>query len=160
MANHRTRRDFLRRSAAVSAAFTVPTIIPARALGKDGGVAPSERITLGVIGIGPRCRYVLKGMLGHEDMCCVAISDVQASRRDVGKQLVDDHYGNDHCASYTDFRDVLARDDIDAILAAPGDRWHAPMAVMAMRAGKDIYCEKPGTLTIDQGKVLVKTARR
>ena len=144
-----TRRGVLRRLAAGAAAAAVfPAIVPSRALGLDGAVAPSERITLGVIGIGPRCTYVLTSMLGLTDVRCLAIADVQASRRDAGKALVDKHYGNADCGLHRDFRDLLGRQDIDAVLIATGDRWHAPAAILAAEAGKDVYCEKPCGLTI------------
>ncbi|MCA9266342.1 MAG: Gfo/Idh/MocA family oxidoreductase, partial [Planctomycetales bacterium] len=136
------RRQFLGHAAATAAAFSAPWIISSRALGGQTSVAASERITLGVIGIGPRCRYVLNGMLTHADVQCVAIADVQASRRDEGKRQVDEHYQNSDCRLYRDFRELLARDDIDAVLIATGDRWHAPASILASESGKDIYCEK------------------
>ena len=155
-----SRRDFVRRSLASTAAISLPWIIPARALGRDGAVAPSERISLGVIGIGPRCRYVLTGMLGQPDLQCVAIADVQASRRAEGKKLVDDYYANDDCVLYRDFREVLERKDIDAVLIATGDRWHATASMLAAEAGKDIYSEKPCGLTIAYCQQLADTIKR
>jgi predicted dehydrogenase len=144
-----TRRHVLGGLAAgAAAAAAFPTIVPSRALGLDGAVPPSERITLGVIGIGPRCTYVLTSMLGLADVRCLAIADVQASRRDAGKTLVDKHYGNADCGLHRDFRDLLGRKDIDAVLIATGDRWHAAAAILAAEAGKDAYCEKPCGLTI------------
>ena len=120
-----TRRDLLKHALATGEAVSFPWIVPARALGRGGAVAPSEKITLGVIGIGPRCTYDLKSMLALPDVQCVAICDVQASRREAGKKLVDRHYGNKDCVLYRDFRELLARKDIDAVLIATGDRWHA-----------------------------------
>ncbi len=144
---HLTRRDLLRRSAA-GTMLAAPWFLPASALGRDGKTPPSERITLGVIGVGPRCTYDLQAMLKQQDVQCVAICDVQASRREAGKKLVDTHYQNKDCATYRDFRELLARRDIDAVLIATGDRWHAPASILAARAGKDIYSEKPCGLTI------------
>src|ERR1700675_2281020 len=95
-----TRRDFLKLSVTASTAVSFPWIIPARALGRAGVAAPSERITLGVIGNAPRCTYDLKSMLAERDEQCVAICDVQASRRAAGKKLVDGHYGNGNCVLY------------------------------------------------------------
>jgi predicted dehydrogenase len=129
-------------------------------LGKDGGVAPSEKITLGVIGIGPRCTYDLKAMLGLADVRCLAIADVQASRRNAGKRLVDGHYDNKDCRLYRDFRELLDRKDIDAVLIATGDRWHASASMMAAEAGKDVYSEKPCGLTIDLCQRLDTTIKR
>ncbi len=147
--NHRTRRQFLQDSAAASVAVSVPWIVSAAAVGAAGEVAPSERIGLGVIGIGPRATYDLKAMLQLADVRCLAIADVQAERREAGKRLVDEHYGNQDCVVYRDMRELLARKDIDAVLIATGDRWHALAAIMAAEAGKDVYCEKPCGLTIE-----------
>ncbi|OYW15953.1 MAG: dehydrogenase, partial [Planctomycetales bacterium 12-60-4] len=102
-----TRREFLLHTAAASAAVSLATVLPSKVLGRDGNTAPSEKITLGVIGIGPRCTYDLKAMLEFADVQCVAIADVQASRRDAGKKLVDGHYGNSDCVLYRDFRELL-----------------------------------------------------
>jgi predicted dehydrogenase len=153
-----SRRNFLRKSAAVLAA--APLVVPARALGREGTFAPSDTIHLGVIGIGPRCTYDLKAMLGFADVRCLAIADVQASRRDAGKKLVDEHYGNQDLKLYRDFRELLDRKDIDAVLIATGDRWHAPAAILAAEAGKDIYCEKPCGLTIRLCQQLANTIKR
>ncbi len=95
--NRLTRRDWLRGSAGV--ALAAPWFVPAGALGRDGKTAPSERITLGVIGVGPRCTYDLQAMLKHADVQCLAICDVQASRRGKGKTLVDKHYGSKDCVA-------------------------------------------------------------
>lgn len=158
--SHRTtRRRFLRDASLAGAALAMPTVIPSAVLGAQA-VAPSEKITLGVIGIGPRCTYDLKAMLGLPDVRCVAIADVQASRRDAGKALVDGHYDNKDCALYRDFRELLARKDIDAVLIATGDRWHAPASIMAAEAGKDVYSEKPCGLTIANCQDLADTMAR
>jgi predicted dehydrogenase len=155
------RRRFLKRATiAASAAVALPHIIPARALGLDGAVAPSNKITLGVIGIGPRCTYDLGAMLGLPDVHCVAIADVQASRRDAGKILVDTHYGNQDCKLYREFRELLDRKDIDAVIIATGDRWHAPASMAAAKAGKDVYSEKPCGLTIGLCQELADMMKR
>lgn len=120
----------------------------------------NDKIHLGVIGIGPRCRRVLRGMLPWEDARCVAIADVQASRRQSGKKLVDDHYGNSGCRLYRDFRELLLRKDIDAVLIATGDRWHADASILAAEAGKDVYSEKPCGITIAACRRLARTMRR
>ena len=154
-----TRRQFIRNAAASTAAISAPWIIPASALGKDGVEAPSERVTLGVIGMGPRCRYVLPQMLEQPDVQCVAVADVQASRRDAAKEFVDKHYGNSDCVLYRDFRELLDRKDIDAVLIATGDRWHSPASILAAKAGKDIYSEKPCGLTIANCQDLAETIK-
>lgn len=154
-----SRRGFLRQSLVLGAVGSAPWIVPAHVLGR-GSVAPSDRITLGVIGIGPRCRWVLKAMLEFPDVRCVAIADVQASRRNEGKAIVDGHYGNQDCVVMRDFRDLLERKDIDAVLVATGDRWHAPASILAAEAGKDVYSEKPCGLTIEWCQKLAATFQR
>ncbi|MFM7043611.1 MAG: Gfo/Idh/MocA family protein, partial [Planctomycetaceae bacterium] len=153
-----SRRTFL--GTAAAGAVALPTIVSARALGLERAAAASERVTLGVIGIGNRCKYVLGSMLGLPDVQCVAIADVQQSRRDAGKQQVDTHYGTADCRLAHDFRVLLARDDIDAVLIATGDRWHGPASMMAAEAGKDVYSEKPCGLTIDVCQRLAATFAR
>ena len=152
----RTRRQFLGSSAAAVAA---PWILPSHVFGRGGAVAPSQKVTLGVIGIGPRCTYDLQAMLGLADVQCVAIADVQASRRDAGKMLVDKHYGNADCRLYRDFRELLDRKDIDAVIIATGDRWHADASMLAAQAGKDVYSEKPCGLTIELCQRLAETMK-
>ncbi len=155
-----TRRELFRRSAVAGAAVAVPWLVRGRALGLDAAASASERITLGVIGIGPRMTYDLRGVLPKDDVQCVAIADVQASRREAGKKMVDQHYGNQDCALYRDFRELLARPDIDAVMIGTGDRWHAPASILAAKAGKDVYSEKPCGLTIGLCQALDDTIRQ
>ena len=159
MSKKLTRRDVLQRSLAAGAAAAVPWFVPAAARSAEKA-APSEQITLGVIGIGPRATYDLGGMLKQPDCQCVAICDVQAKRREAGKQLVDKHYGNKDCVVYRDFRELLARRDIDAVLIGTGDRWHAPASILAAKAGKDVYSEKPCGLTIGLCQALDDVIRK
>jgi predicted dehydrogenase len=154
-----TRRQVLAGMAA-GAAVAFPTIVPSRVLGRDGAVAPSEKINLGVIGMGPRCTYVLTSMLGLDDVRCAAIADVQKSRREAGKALVDQLAGNSDCVLYRDLREMLARKDIDVVIVATGDRWHTPASILAAEAGKDVYCEKPCGLTIKNVQDLAATMKR
>lgn len=154
------RREFFSATSKASVAFAIPTIIPAAVLGRNGATPPSEKIQLGVIGIGPRCKYVIAPILKFEDIRCRVIADVQASRREEGKKIVDTAYGSEDCETLRDFREVLARKDIDAVLIATGDRWHATASMMAAEAGKDIYCEKPCGLTIDYCQRIDETIRR
>lgn len=155
---HSRRRDFLLNGAV--AAGSLASIVPGHVLGRDGHVAPSEKITFGIIGIGPRCTYDVKAMLPFSDVRCVAIADVQAKRRDAGKALVDEHYGNTDCVLYRDFRELLDRKDIDAVLIATGDRWHAAASIAAAKAGKDVYSEKPCGITIAACQELADTMHR
>jgi hypothetical protein len=156
-ASVQTRRQFLQRAALAA----VPVIIPASALGRDGAVPPSERIVLGGIGVGGRGSYVLSWMLPEPDVQFVAICDAKRSQRDNVKRMVDAKYGNRDCAQYRDIREFLAtRTDLDAVLIATGDRWHALASVLAMRAGKDVYSEKPSCMTMAEGRAVVETAQR
>lgn len=157
---HIHRRAFVGQVATSMAASALPLVVSSRVLGLDGATAPSEKITLGVIGIGPRCQYDLNAMLQLPGVQCVAIADVQASRRDAGKALVDKHYGDSDCQLYRDMRELLDRKDIDAVLIATGDRWHTPASILAAEAGKDVYCEKPCGLTIDNCQQLAETFRK
>ncbi len=153
-----SRRTFLQTSLAASAAYAaIPSLIPRHVLGADGVPSANNKINLGIIGIGPRCTYDLKAMLPMNDIRCVAIADVQAKRRDAGKQLVDQHYGNSDCVLYRDFRELLDRKDIDAVLIATGDRWHASASMLAAKAGKHVYSEKPCGITIELCQQLSKT---
>jgi len=116
---------------------------------------------LGAIGIGPRGSHVLGCFLAEPDVQFVAICDVRKSRRDEIKRIADEHNYNTDCAKYADMHEFLAeRTDIDALLIATGDRWHALAAIIAMRAGKDVYSEKPSCMTIAEGRAVVDTARR
>ncbi len=155
-----TRREFLKRSLAATAAISLPSAVASTALGAEGAAPPSETVVLGVVGIGPRCTYDLNAILKLPDVKCVAIADVQASRRKAGKDLVDKHYGNQACVLYRDLRELLDRKDIDAVLVATGDRWHAPASMLAAEAGKDVYSEKPCGITIEKCQQLDDTMKR
>ncbi|MDZ7618141.1 MAG: Gfo/Idh/MocA family oxidoreductase, partial [Patescibacteria group bacterium] len=154
------RRRFLKTALKAGAFIMAPRVIPGVALGKDGTVAPSERITVGGIGIGNRGTYVLGCFLPQPDVQFVAVADIKASRREAVKAMTDQKYGNSDCATYGDFRELLARPDIDAVLIATGPNWHATASIYAARAGKDIYCEKPCSKTITESLVLAETMRR
>jgi len=156
-----TRRRFLTRGAMAASAVVLPCYVPATALGRNGAIPPSERIVLGGIGIGGRGSYDLGAMLNEREVQWVAVCDVLKSRREAAKDTVDRKYGTKDCAAYADLRQLLAeRKDVDAVLIATGDRWHALASVMAMRAGKDVYCEKPACLAMAQSQMVVETARR
>jgi predicted dehydrogenase len=155
------RRRFLKTAAAAAGTAAIaPTIIPSSALGKDGAVAPSERIVIGGIGIGNRGTYDLGCFLEQKDVQFVAVCDVKQARRDAIKKTVDRRYGNQDCDRYRDFRELLARPDIDAVLIATGPNWHATAAINAAKAGKDMYCEKQCTKNISQSLLLAETMRR
>lgn len=159
--NTLNRRSFLKRTGAVAGGvIAVPYFIPARALGRDGAVAPSERIVMGGIGIGHRGSYDLSCFLPEPGVQFVAICDIKEERRLAIKKLADDRYGNNDCAMYRDLRELLARPDIDAVLIATGPNWHATASILAANAGKDVYCEKPCTKNIAQSLALAETFRR
>lgn len=155
-----SRRKFLQGVSAAASVLAIPSLMPASALGKGGTVAPSERIILGGIGLGGRGTGDLGAMLGEPDVQFVAVCDVRKSRREAIKAMVDGRYGSKDCATYSDLRAFLAeRTDVDAVLIATGDRWHATASILAMRAGKDVFCEKPSCLTMAEGQKVVETAR-
>lgn len=152
-----TRRHFLK---GVLASIALPTIIPATAIGGGGRPAPSERIVMGCIGMGGQGRGDMGGFMGFKEVQVVAVCDVIKNNRDAAKAMVDQRYGNQDCKAYNDFREITSRPDIDAVLIATPDHWHAVIAVEAMRNGKDVYCEKPESLTVREGRIMVEVARR
>ena len=155
------RRSFLGSAlSAAGAAVLAPTIIPGTALGLNGAVAPSERIVVGGIGIGNRGTYDLGCFLEQADVQFVSVCDIKESRRVAVKKLVDEKYGNQNCDMVRDFRELLDRKDIDAVLIATGPNWHSVAAMTAAKAGKDMYCEKPVTKNIAQSLILAETMRR
>ena len=157
---HLNRRRFLKTAVQAGALLVAPQVLPFTVLGKDGSVPPSERIVLGGIGIGNRGTYVLGCFLQEPDVQFVAVCDVRANRREAIKKMVDAKYGNQDCAMYIDMRDLLARSDLDAVLIATGPNWHATASILAAKAGKDVYCEKPCTKNIAQSLALAETFRR
>lgn len=150
-----SRRHFVRTTAAATVA--APTIIPAHVLGKN---APSNKITVGFIGTGGHgTGWNLPSYLNNEDAKILVACDVDDNRMNHAKGIINQNYDNKDCATTKDFREVLARDDIDAVMISTPDHWHTLISVMAIRAGKDVQCEKP-TLTIDEGKLLIETVRK
>ncbi len=156
-----TRREFLTSAARAGAVLALPAVLPAKVLGRDGAVPPSEKIVCGGIGLRGRGMGDLQWLMGNPDVQFVAICDLQQRQRLAVKSRVDTQYGNQDCAMYPEIREFLAeRTDIDAVLIATGDRWHALASILAMRAGKDVYTEKPSAMTIAEGRAVVETARR
>ncbi|MBB5033985.1 Gfo/Idh/MocA family protein [Prosthecobacter vanneervenii] len=170
-----TRRHFLQQCSAVGTALGFPTFIPGTALGKNGAVAPSNRTTLALIGCGGRGTDVVKNFLHDERVQVMAVCDVEKESdrynkgiikkagtlgREPARRLVDKSYGTQSCAVHEDFREVLSRKDVDAVQIATPDHWHALMAVAAARAGKHIYCEKPLSLTVAQGRFMSDVVRQ
>ena len=114
--------------------------------GLNGAVTPSNRITFGAIGVGNRARAILPNFLSFEELRFVAASDCRADRLKSAKAMIDQHYGAQDCKAFPDFRELLARPEIDAVLIATGNRWHGLGSIYAARAGKDIYVQKPFTI--------------
>jgi hypothetical protein len=152
------RRDFIKTA---GAAIAAPVLIAKRASGQEGATAPpNDQITLGCIGVGGHgTGWNLKAFLQLPEARVVAVCDVMQDRRANARNIVNEAYGNQDCKDYVDFRDILARDDIDAVVISTPDHWHVLMSVMAARAGKAVFCEKP-TLTIEQGQVLIEEIKR
>jgi len=156
-----TRRKFLKRSASLGlgglafAYFVTPS-----ALGKSGSVAPSNRITVGCIGVGIHGISVdLRGLLAQPDAHVLAVCDVDTEHRNNAQEITNQNYNNKDCASYNDFRDIIARNDIDTVMIATPDHWHVPISLAALKAGKDVCCEKP-TLTVLEGRILSDAVKR
>src|ERR1035438_8778478 len=149
-----SRRQFIR---AATAGVALPYFIPAPVLGAD---APSRKITIGFIGVGGHgLGWNLDWYLKLSAARVLVICDVDGWRMRKAKAIVDTAYDNQDCAMTKDFREVLARPDIDAVMISTPDHWHTLISVMAARAGKDVQCEKP-TLTIGEGKILIETMRK
>jgi predicted dehydrogenase len=171
----RTRRQFL---GTCAGALAAPLFVPAAALGRGGFVPPSERINVGFIGVSPGGQsgghlfggawtYVPGGYAGRDDVQVVAVCDVWRDRREAARKRLDEIYaarfGVGHytgCAAYNDFRELLARADIDAVVISTPIHWHGVMAVMAAQAGKDIYCEKPTAITIRESQAMRAAVQR
>ena len=158
------RRQFIKRVAAAGSLIAAPDVVRASVLGKDGAVAPSERITLGFIGIGAMGQGHLRLLLDYADVQTVAVCDVDRWRRENAKATVDatgrTSGRSQGCRAYNDLRELLARADVDAVVIATGDRWHAQATVLAAKAGKDVYCEKPASLTIRESRAMIDVVRR
>jgi len=150
-----TRRQFA--GATAAAGICLPWIVPSRVLGAD---APSNKINVGFIGVGSHgVDWNLAKYLKLSDSRVAMVCDVDGYRLRKAKAMVDAHYDNEDCSATKDFREVLARKDIDAVMISTPDHWHTLISMMAIRAGKDVQCEKP-TLTIDEGKLLIQAVRK
>jgi predicted dehydrogenase len=158
-----TRRHFLQTTAAAAAPFILPSRI------WSAETKPNDRITIGCIGMGKQAHGLLDGFLKQPGTQVVAVCDVDKTRREEGKRIVEEDYTKKHgkewgfykgCDIYNDFRELLARKDIDAVVIATPDHWHALIAIAAANAGKDIYCEKPLTETVHEAQALVAAVKK
>jgi predicted dehydrogenase len=154
------RRRFLQGAAATSVgALAFPSIVPASARGGAGGVPPGDKIAVALIGAGPQGQAVTKGFLAEEDARVVAVCDVKSDQLQAACELVDAHYRDRSCATYADFREVVGRSDVDAVIVATPDHWHVLVALAAVRAGKDVYLEKPMGLSVAEDQALRAAVR-
>jgi len=151
--NTLSRRGFIK---TLTAGAAIPAIVPSSALGLAGSVAPSDRIAMGFIGTGGRMNALFGGFLPQKDVQAIAVADP----RDAARQAAAKRTKVDPKASYRDFRELVARDDIDAVAIASPDHWHVPLSIAAIKNGKDVYCEKPLSNTISEGRILVDTVKR
>ena len=155
-----------RRLLGSAAALAVPWIVPSTVLGREGSVPPSERVTFGFIGTGGRGTGNLKAFLPLAGVQVVAVCDVRREKREAAAKIVAQHHaagagkGGKPCDAYNDFREVLGRDDVDAVAICPQDHWHATIAVAAARAGKDMYCEKPLGVAVSESQAIRDAVRR
>jgi len=147
-----SRRTFLKRA---SVGLVAPLIVPAAVLGREGNLPPSERIGMGFIGLGGRGTQTMPSFIVSSRSECIAVCDVWRERAEMAKQGM-----GGQCAVYTDFRELLARPDIDAVSIATPDHWHVWASIAAMKAGKDVYCEKPLSVTVAEGRALADAAKR
>ena len=148
-----SRRGFL----AAGAGFGLFNVVPASVLGAD---APSNQVTMALIGAGNMGMGNMRAFLAMPDVRVLAVCDVNRAKRENGKAEVDNRYGNRDCATYRDFRDVCMRDDVDAVIVATPDHWHAVIGVYAANCGKDIYGEKPFSHDLREGRALVRAVER
>jgi len=155
-----SRRELLKTGGALSAALGIPYFVPARVLGAAGATPPSEKIVMGCIGIGSMGGGHLRSFTGQADVRMAAVCDLRRKFRERSKQIVDEHYGDISCTMYHDYRELLARPDIDAVLIATPDHWHALVAIEAARNGKDMYMEKPIDVHVAAAKALRATVNR
>ena len=150
-----TRRVFIRRAAGTALASAVlPTIVPASVFGAAGKAAPSNRIGVALIGCGPQGTGVMRGFLSQKDVQVVAVSDVKQEQLQQARDAVNGAYQNQDCATYEDFRELLGRKDIDACIIGTPDHWHVPISIAAVKAGKDIYTEKPMGCSLAEDQAL------
>ncbi|MGB2821448.1 MAG: Gfo/Idh/MocA family oxidoreductase [Phycisphaerae bacterium] len=152
-----SRRGFLRGAGAL--ALGVPYVITSDALGGPSRSPASDRVVMGGIGMGGRGSGDLRGFMGHGEVQVTAVCDVRKAARERNKAGIEKKYGKG-CETYVDFRELLDRGDIDAVMVATPDHWHAVTTIEACKRGIDVFCEKPLSLTIREGRLMVQAARK
>jgi predicted dehydrogenase len=150
--NYISRRSFLKRA---SVGLTAPLIVQASVLGREGSLPPSERIGMGFIGLGGRGSQTMPSFVVSTRSECIAVCDVSRERAGAAKEKM-----GGQCALYSDARELIARPDIDAVSIATPEHWHVWLSIAAMKAGKDVYCEKPLSATVEEGRALADAAKR
>ncbi len=154
------RRVFLKQVVTTAGVIAAPVPWVSSAWADRDPVRPSDKITIGCIGVGGMGTGNMKVFLGLPECRVVAVCDTYQDRRQHAKELVDAQYGDSGCKAYADYRDVIARQDIDALMIAPQDHWHALIATAAAKAGKDMYCEKPLGVSVAQGRCIRDAVRK
>ena len=158
-----SRRTFVKTAAALTAAVAASTILPSSVLGDDKNLPVSDRVTVGYIGVGSRGMAHVNGMSGRPNVHALAACDVDKNYLERAKASIGERNrklgrGGD-CDTYSHYEELIQRKDIDVVVITTPDHWHTKIAVEAMRAGKHVYCEKPLTLTIDEGKIITKVVK-
>ena len=149
-----SRRRFLQSSAVASAPFILPSGI------WSAKVKPNDKISVGFIGMGIQNRGLQRRFMGDKNVVCVAVSDCDTTRRNAARDTANKRYDNKDCKVYVDFRELIARDDIDAVSIATPDQWHAIQTIAAVNSGKDVYCEKPLTHNVHEAGEVMKAVKK
>lgn len=161
MSNKSTRRELLKTAAVSAGAIGFPYIVPASALGKEEGtVAPSNRIVFGCIGTGGQGRGNMNRFMNFPEVQVVAVCDVDAQHRQAAMEEVNRKYGNQDCRAYKDFRELVARPDIDVVSIGTPDHWHGLTSIAALNSKKDVYCEKPLVNSVAEGRAVCDAVKK
>ena len=155
-----TRRDFLKTSSLWASTVGLPMIVPSSVLGLNGKTPPSNQVAVGCVGTGGKGRHNMEQFLKMDDCRVLGVADVDLGHLDLAKAMTDKHYGNQDCKTAADFREIVNRDDIDAVCVSTPDHWHALASIAALDAGKDVYCEKPLANSVGEGRAICRAAAR
>ena len=150
-----SRRLFIQRASAASA---IPLILPSSVWG--AAVKPNDKMGMGFIGMGKQSQMLLNYFVNQDSVKVLAVCDVDTNRRENAKQKVDETYQSKDCKAYNDFRELIARKDIDLVCIATPDHWHAVMTIEALKNGKDVYCEKPLTHNVHEAIEVINAVEK